>query len=198
MQTVSDTSQQGVYSDSDLQSSERRGKIDLCITALFKLAVDVTCGVDIQLVVQLLRNRGTRAQICRYYFVDHRKRLLFWVHDQHTEKLFDGVRGVEKMSHISATSCSSGQLACLNNLFSQSMLLSISTGKSVILYVSFFCLKNSFDAGRTEHASSVQDLISSLVRSHCEMYPNERLPGSALLNDLKDIVVHASAGENFV
>ncbi|KAJ8594025.1 hypothetical protein M405DRAFT_785153 [Rhizopogon salebrosus TDB-379] len=128
----------GVYSDSDLQSSERRGKIDLCITALFKLAVDVTCGVDIQLVVQLLRNRGTRAQICRYYFVDHRKRLLFWVHDQHTEKLFDGVRGVEKMSHIKYA-------------------------------------------------------IEHQYWSHCEMYPNERLPGSALLNDLKEIVVHASA-----
>jgi hypothetical protein len=30
------------------------------------------------------------------------------------------------------------------------------------------------------------------------MYPNDKLPGSTLLKELKVVVVHASAGENSV
>jgi hypothetical protein len=30
------------------------------------------------------------------------------------------------------------------------------------------------------------------------MYPNEKLPGSALLKELREVVVHASAGEHSV
>jgi hypothetical protein len=30
------------------------------------------------------------------------------------------------------------------------------------------------------------------------MYPNVRLDGSALLNELREVVVHATAGENSV
>ena len=36
------------------------------------------------------------------------------------------------------------------------------------------------------------------VRSHCEMYPNIELDGPALLKDLKEVVLHARAGENSI
>ena len=38
-------------------------------------------------------------------------------------------------------------------------------------------------------------LISS-PRRHCELYPNDRLPCSQLLKELREVVVHTGAGEN--
>jgi uncharacterized membrane protein (UPF0182 family) len=111
--------------------------LDLAAT---KHGLSLTGGVDIELVVQSFRKRSGE-YIFRYYFVDHPNRLLFWVHEQPTEKLFDGVLGVEKMSHTSAPSCSSRQQLCLDSLFSQGMLLNISIGKSVIVYVYFIYLQ---------------------------------------------------------
>jgi len=105
---VSYTLQQRVYTDSDLQSQKRRSKINSYIAELLALAtsqgLDLTDGVHIELVVQLLRDVKSNAQICKYYFVDHPKRLLFWVHVQSGGKLFDGVQGVENMGQISAPS----------------------------------------------------------------------------------------------
>ncbi|KAG1805190.1 uncharacterized protein BJ212DRAFT_1284012 [Suillus subaureus] len=54
----------------------------------------------IELVVQLVWNRGTGVGICRYYLIDHNKHLLFWLHKLPTVKLYCGVQGVEKLSHI--------------------------------------------------------------------------------------------------
>jgi len=94
----------GIYTDSDLQKQERRCKMDSCVSELLDLAatkhqLNLTGGVDIELVVQSFRKRSGE-YILGYYFVDHPNRLLFWVHEQPTEKLFDGVLGVEKKSHI--------------------------------------------------------------------------------------------------
>jgi hypothetical protein len=50
--------------------------------------------------VQLARHQKTGAEICRYYFVDHDKHLLFWLHELSTAKLYCGVQGVDKLSHI--------------------------------------------------------------------------------------------------
>jgi hypothetical protein len=134
--TVSDTMQQGIYTDSDLQSQKFRYNMNSCIDELLgdaaKQGLNLTGGADIELVVQLFFKNRTKDLICRYYFVDHTNRLLLWVHEQCTEKLFDGLLGVEKLSHISAPSCSSGKSSCLYNLRLQSMPLNISTGKSGI------------------------------------------------------------------
>src|SRR6267154_24953 len=71
-------------------------------------------GGNIELVVQLIICTGFL--ICMYYFVDHPNRLLFWLDKQSTAAPFGGVHGVEKLSHISAPSCSSGQSLCFDNL----------------------------------------------------------------------------------
>ncbi|OAX43356.1 hypothetical protein K503DRAFT_708684 [Rhizopogon vinicolor AM-OR11-026] len=132
----------GIYTDSNLQSQGRRRKMNSCITDLLgeaaRLGLNLTGGNDIELVVQLFRKRPGDSQICKYYFVDHPKRLILWIHEQHTEKLFEGVRGVEKLSHIKYA---------------------------------------------VEHQ----------YWSHCELYPNVKLDVPALLHDLREVVVHASA-----
>jgi len=84
----------------------RRDIMDSCVDELLALAM--SHGVqpndgNIELVVQLLRD-SQKAQICRYYFINHSKRLLFWLEEQRTEMLFEGVKGVENLSHISARS----------------------------------------------------------------------------------------------
>ncbi|KAG2751246.1 hypothetical protein P692DRAFT_20830991, partial [Suillus brevipes Sb2] len=73
-----------------------------CIEELLAL---MTCGLpqlrsgDIELVVELTRNQKNN-MVCRYYFVDHTNRLLFWLHEIPAARIFDGVVGVEKWSHI--------------------------------------------------------------------------------------------------
>jgi hypothetical protein len=133
---VSDTMQQGIYTDSNLQSQRFRCTMNSCIDELLSDAarqgLNLSDGANIELVVQLFKNREAKVWICRYYFVDHTNRLLLWVHEQCTEKLFDGLLGVAKLSHISAPSYSGGKSSCLYNLCLQSMPLNISTGKSVI------------------------------------------------------------------
>ena len=101
---VSYSLQQGVYTDSDMQDEALRCKMDSRIDQLLNFAttrgLSMTGSGDIELVVQL-KNLNVK---CEYYFVDHLNRSLFWVHEQDGEDLCDGVRGVEKMNHISAPS----------------------------------------------------------------------------------------------
>jgi hypothetical protein len=73
------------------------------VLALLPPELQLHCD-NIELVVQLAWNRRTGVGICRYYFIDHDKQLLFWLHPLSTEKLFCGVQGVEKPSHISKPS----------------------------------------------------------------------------------------------
>ena len=118
--SVSYSLQQSIYTDTDLHKQKQRCKIDSCITELLALlasqGLNLTGGIDIELVVLLLRNPKSSENplICKYYFVDHPNRLLFWLHEQPGEKLFDGIRGVGKMSHISASS-SRDRSSCIEN-----------------------------------------------------------------------------------
>ncbi|KAG1729009.1 hypothetical protein EDB19DRAFT_1939282 [Suillus lakei] len=130
----------GIYTDSSMRDGRRRICMDVCINELLALLTS-SCGLqlpssDIELVVESTRVRDMGSLVCRYYFVDHPNRLLFWLHDIPTERIFDGVQGVEKWSHI----------------------------KYAI-----------------EHLQ------------HCELYPSDKLPGTRLLKELKEVVVHASA-----
>ncbi|KAG1782860.1 hypothetical protein EV702DRAFT_1058666 [Suillus placidus] len=91
----------GIYTDSYMRDERRRSSMTSCIDELLAL---ITCGLqlrsgDIELVVELTRTQNNH-RVCRYYFVDHPNRLLFWLHDIPTARIFDGVLGVEKWSHI--------------------------------------------------------------------------------------------------
>ncbi|KAG1775692.1 hypothetical protein EV702DRAFT_1116121 [Suillus placidus] len=86
------------------------GLLDGWVDELNKLAQtnSVDLGADnIELVVQLVQTEAEDAEVlCHYYFVDHRARTLFWLHDrlhdpdQATGDIFSGLRGVTDPSHI--------------------------------------------------------------------------------------------------
>ncbi|KIJ61111.1 hypothetical protein HYDPIDRAFT_169877 [Hydnomerulius pinastri MD-312] len=63
-----------------------------------KLADDLSGQVN-HLVLKLYSDR--KREVCFYYFVEHRKRLLYWVDEYYTEDLFAGQPGVCNLSHIS-------------------------------------------------------------------------------------------------
>ena len=97
--------QQGIYTDSDMQDEALRRKMNSRIDELLDFAathhrLSMIGSGEIELVVQLQKLKSK----CEYYFVDHLNRSLFWVHEQDGEDLCDGVRGVEKISHISTPS----------------------------------------------------------------------------------------------
>ncbi|KAJ8586110.1 hypothetical protein M405DRAFT_377978 [Rhizopogon salebrosus TDB-379] len=78
--------------------------VDGCVSALYDdLLRDDSGDIgidDIELVVQL-KVRQTEVY-CQYYFVDHKARILFWLHDpsKATEILFGMLPGVYDLSHM--------------------------------------------------------------------------------------------------
>lgn len=91
----------GIYTDSYMRDERRRSTTASSINKLLTL---MTCGLQlhsgvIELVVELTRNHNSEI-VFRYYFVDHPNRLLFWLHEIPTARIFDGVLGVEKWGHI--------------------------------------------------------------------------------------------------
>ncbi|KAG1734991.1 hypothetical protein EDB19DRAFT_1122344 [Suillus lakei] len=73
----------GIYTDSNLQSEDRRRHMNSCVEDLLALMppkLQLDCN-KIELVVQLARNQKSKVGICRYYLVDHDKHLLFWLHE---------------------------------------------------------------------------------------------------------------------
>ncbi|OAX36665.1 hypothetical protein K503DRAFT_285380 [Rhizopogon vinicolor AM-OR11-026] len=91
-------------------------EVDGCVDALYELArnnsVDLTTG-DIELVVQLEVAQDEVS--CQYYFVDHKERTVFWLHDpsEATESIFSALQGVYDPSHMGAL-CGTYDVACFN------------------------------------------------------------------------------------
>jgi hypothetical protein len=129
-----------------MKDEARRSSMTSCIDELLALMTS-RCGLElcsgkIELVVELARGGRDHHRVCRYYFVDHPNRLLFWLHEIRTERIFDGVLGVEKWSHASASSYKSKYHCVLDSLHLQSMLSNISIGKSVIVCIHYLVVKS--------------------------------------------------------
>jgi hypothetical protein len=92
-------------------------EVDGCVKTLYDLAsnnpndpeagdirADIIAG-EIELVVQLEVAQDKVS--CRYYFVDHRFRKLFWLpmdnHHEAAENLFSALQGVYDLSHMGAS-----------------------------------------------------------------------------------------------
>jgi len=43
------------------------------------------------------------AEDCQYYFVDHSRRVVFWLCEYKPSMIYDGVKGVKADDHIGAT-----------------------------------------------------------------------------------------------
>jgi hypothetical protein len=78
----------------------------MCVDALYDdLLRDVSGDIgidDIELVVQLEEGWTDSKVSCKYYFVDHKAQILFWLHDPHeaTKNLFGALPGVYDPSHM--------------------------------------------------------------------------------------------------
>jgi hypothetical protein len=112
---------QRTYTEANIDENVFRA-LDGCVDALYdELLCDDSgdIGTDhIELVVQLTVEQTEVWQTevnCRYYFVDHKARILFWLHDPHeaTENLFGTLRGVYDPSHMGA-SCGTYDAADMN------------------------------------------------------------------------------------
>ncbi|KAG2361740.1 hypothetical protein BDR07DRAFT_1408763 [Suillus spraguei] len=93
----------GVYTDSILQARDYRCIVDSYVDEVLALVPSELrrdAKINLELVVQSVWNHKTKTRICRYYFVDHDKHLLFWLDKLPTVKLFCGLQGVKKLSHI--------------------------------------------------------------------------------------------------
>jgi len=61
---------------------------------------------NIELVLQVTEDDSPLDATCQYYFVDHGKKTLFWLHhyEEATSDIFCGLRGVDDLSHIGTSS----------------------------------------------------------------------------------------------
>ncbi|KAF8840531.1 hypothetical protein BDN67DRAFT_951545 [Paxillus ammoniavirescens] len=88
-----------ILTDADISKRRTLKKIIGAAGSLVKLAGDMfTMHDEIQLVIQVGLDEG--ATRVSYYFVDHKRGLLFWVHEYDLAKVSSNVRGVTRMSHM--------------------------------------------------------------------------------------------------
>lgn len=55
----------------------------------------------VELVLELHRSVENDEMECGYYFVDHRTRCLFWLHEYDISEILEEVKGASSPSHIS-------------------------------------------------------------------------------------------------
>ena len=58
---------------------------------------------DWELVLELARDGQTDRHVWAYYFVDHRTRALFWLHEHETDTIISDMRVVKSKAHICKT-----------------------------------------------------------------------------------------------
>jgi hypothetical protein len=101
---------QSTYTEANIDENVFRA-LDGCVDVLYDgLLCDDSEDIgtdDIELVVQLTVEQnevGQTEACCQYYFVDHKARILFWLHDTHevAKNLFGALRGVYDLSHMGA------------------------------------------------------------------------------------------------
>jgi type III secretory pathway component EscU len=106
---------QRVYTEANINEVTFR-TVDECTDALCNIArnklVDLTD--DIELVVQLEVEQTSEVS-CKYYFVDHKARTLFWLVDlnEETEGIFSAIQ-VYDLTHMGA-SCRTYDTADMNH-----------------------------------------------------------------------------------
>ncbi|KAG1750422.1 uncharacterized protein EDB91DRAFT_1046022, partial [Suillus paluster] len=89
------------FSEANMDEASFR-LMDRCMDALYDLARTKLANLkaeDTELFVQVAQ---PQANSCQYYFVNHSNRTLFWLHNHNeaTDDIFDGLRGVRDPSHI--------------------------------------------------------------------------------------------------
>ncbi|KAG1838047.1 hypothetical protein C8R48DRAFT_791482, partial [Suillus tomentosus] len=89
-----------VFTDADARDPETTAKLATAVEKAYKGAcnADIFLHPSVELVLEFMMQAGK--ETWGYYFVDHRRRVIFWFEDYTSYPLMDGVRGVERKSHI--------------------------------------------------------------------------------------------------
>ncbi|KAG2131466.1 hypothetical protein BD769DRAFT_1722792 [Suillus cothurnatus] len=139
-----------IYTDADLSKPSTISAIEAFADKLYNDArtdpnIDITSKTE--LVVEDIDENT-----CGYYFVEQDTRCIFWLERFDAESLFDNIRRVRNMGHISNT------------------LLKLSTAVCATLMPT-----------------------QTISRTHCELFPYENRVTPAVLEELKQMIMHAAA-----
>ncbi|KAF9235394.1 hypothetical protein BU15DRAFT_64913 [Melanogaster broomeanus] len=92
---------QRIFTDADIREPEIEQKIASYAEKLRLWArhhlVD-SDSMDIELALELYNDQNSKTDSCRYYYVDHQKRVLFWAHGCKIPT--ENVKGVKDLSHV--------------------------------------------------------------------------------------------------
>ncbi|KAG1878623.1 hypothetical protein C8R48DRAFT_687549 [Suillus tomentosus] len=89
-----------VFTDVDVRDPQIRVKIDKAVEKAYHEARNAGIFLDpfVELGLELIVKDGE--EMWGYYFVDHKKRIIFWFEDHRSDSLMSRIRGVERKSHI--------------------------------------------------------------------------------------------------
>ncbi|KAG2091844.1 uncharacterized protein F5147DRAFT_619830 [Suillus discolor] len=89
-----------VFTDANARDPETAVKLATAVEKAYKEAcnADIFLQPSVELALEFMMQDGK--EIMGYYFVDHKRRVIFWFEDHTSYPLMEGVRGVERKSHI--------------------------------------------------------------------------------------------------
>ncbi|KAG1743341.1 uncharacterized protein EDB91DRAFT_242914 [Suillus paluster] len=91
-----------VFTDADVRNSETAVKIDKAVEKAREEARNAGISLDRSVELGLEFMEEDDKEMWGYYFADHDRRVIFWFEDYDSESnwLMNGVRGVERKSHV--------------------------------------------------------------------------------------------------
>ncbi|KAG2091846.1 uncharacterized protein F5147DRAFT_840739 [Suillus discolor] len=89
-----------VFTDVDVRDPETMVKINKAVEKAYQEARNASIPLDplVELGLELMVENDE--ETWGYYFVDHKRRVIFWFEDNRSHSLMNFVRGVERKSHI--------------------------------------------------------------------------------------------------
>lgn len=93
---------QRVFTDADARDPETAVKLGKAVEKAKEEVgnAEITLDPHFELALELITKKDGE-WVWGYYFVDHKKRVVFWFEDHTSDSLMGGVRGVERKSHAS-------------------------------------------------------------------------------------------------
>ncbi|KAF8838705.1 hypothetical protein BDN67DRAFT_1012905 [Paxillus ammoniavirescens] len=145
-----------IFTDADIRTPEIRKRIDSYADTL-KQWVEYhypnIVTADAELALELFGDQ-TKQGGCKYYYVDHQKRVLFWAHEFAPEiDLMENVKSVSDLSHV-----------------------------RYMIEAEYWY---------APHLSATP-IDWTHRRMHCELFPNRRYLPEAIVDELKETILHAN------
>jgi hypothetical protein len=163
-----------VFTDANLFNTESLAFINTAVGTIldFLRARSVVLAPGVDLVVdEYMYSDNTKG--CQYYFINHEGRCVFWMDKVESDSfpITGEVNGITSASHIRMFPLFASR-ASFNML--QDMSWKRSTGEH---FVGLSCV-----------------FFTMITRTHCELYPRSIEVTQEMIDELRDIVLHALGG----